>query len=179
MEFVARLNYARIAPRKMRMVADLIRGKNVNHARAILRACPKRGALFLHKLLDSAINNALYKQHDIDADALYVVRLTVDNGPIMKRWRARARGRACRINKRFCHVTMVVALPEEETKPLRRRPARTPARKEPTEEKPAAEAEVSPGEEQKAEPAPEATVEKPASQETDQQQKPASTNSES
>src|SRR5215470_16976545 len=88
--FTARLRYARISARKMRYVVDLVRGKDYNSAIAILRACPKRGAMFCKKLLESAFGNASNiareKNLDIDGNKLHLVEARVDPGPIIKRW---------------------------------------------------------------------------------------------
>ncbi|GAB4273109.1 MAG: hypothetical protein Kow0029_12470 [Candidatus Rifleibacteriota bacterium] len=97
----------RISPRKLRLVADHIRGKSVDEALGILQFLPKGGSPVLLKLLKSAIANA-GNNHDLKADDLYVAKITVDGGPIMKRFMARARGRACRINKRTSHAKIVL-----------------------------------------------------------------------
>jgi large subunit ribosomal protein L22 len=97
----------RISPRKLRLVADQIRGKSVDEALGILQFLPKGGSPILLKLLKSAIANA-GSNHDLRADDLYVAKITVDGGPTMKRFMARARGRACRILKRTSHATIVL-----------------------------------------------------------------------
>ena len=97
----------RISPKKLRLVADEIRGKSVDQALDILQFLPKGGSPILLKLLKSAIANA-GNNHDLRADDLYVAKITVDGGPIMKRFMARARGRACRIFKRTSHATIVL-----------------------------------------------------------------------
>jgi large subunit ribosomal protein L22 len=97
----------RISPRKLRLVADHIRGKSVDEALGILQFLPKGGSPILLKLLKSAIANA-GANHDLKADDLYVAKITVDGGSIMKRFMARARGRACRINKRTSHAKIVL-----------------------------------------------------------------------
>ena len=101
------LRNLRMSPRKLRLVADLIRGKGVDEALSILQFLPKGGAPILGKLLKSAIANA-GNNHDLKADDLYVAKVTVDGGATMKRFMARARGRACRIRKRSSHATIVL-----------------------------------------------------------------------
>lgn len=110
MEAVAKLNNVPTSPRKMRMVADLIRGERVNTALNILKFEPKEGAARLEKLLLSAISNWQSKNEDDrleDAD-LYIKEVRVDGGRILKRLRPAPQGRAHRIRKRSNHVTIVV-----------------------------------------------------------------------
>lgn len=110
MEAVAKLKNVPTSPRKMRMVADLIRGERVNRALNILKFEPKEGAARLEKLLMSAISNWQAKNEDErleDAD-LYVKAIFVDGGRILKRLRPAPQGRAHRIRKRSNHVTLVV-----------------------------------------------------------------------
>jgi large subunit ribosomal protein L22 len=124
--FTAKLRYARISARKMRYVVDLIRGKDYNSAIAILRSCPKRGAMFCKKLLESAFGNAAdiinTRQLDIDVNRLHVVEARVDPGPIIKRWRASSQRRPNQIKKRLCHV--IFALEERDLKESRRERAK-------------------------------------------------------
>jgi large subunit ribosomal protein L22 len=135
MEAVAKLNNERIAPRKMRMVADLIRGEKVERALNILKYHPKNGAPKLEKLLLSAVANWQEKNEEVDLEQadLYVKRITVDGGRVLKRLRPAPQGRAHRIRKRSNHVTLVidsltaVAAPEKKE-----------AKKETKENKPAA-----------------------------------------
>ncbi len=101
----ATLRYLRIAPRKVRVVADLIRGRSVEEAMNLLAFTNKRGAPVLRKLLASALANA-ENDGELDTDHLYVAEVTVDQGPTLKRWRPRAQGRAYRINKKTSHVTV-------------------------------------------------------------------------
>ncbi|MGB9629940.1 MAG: 50S ribosomal protein L22 [Thermodesulfobacteriota bacterium] len=103
MEVRARLRFARIAPRKVRLVADLIRGKRSEEALNILTYTKKAAAKILIKLLKSAIANASQKKH-IDIDRLYIKRITVDQGPTIKRYTPRALGRATMIRKRTSHI---------------------------------------------------------------------------
>lgn len=102
----AKLRYLRIAPRKVRLVADLIRGKSVKEAETILRFQVKRPAQPMMKLLQSAKANA--KQQELDERQLYISKVTVDEGPKLKRYRPRARGRAYKIQKKTSHITLVL-----------------------------------------------------------------------
>lgn len=110
MEALAIAKYVRISPRKTRQVVDLIRGKDVNEAYALLRATPKRASRLVEKTLRSAVANALQKEEakDLDVDDLSIVRAVVDQGPMLKRYRPRAMGRATRIRHRTSHITIVV-----------------------------------------------------------------------
>ena len=107
MEAKAIARHIRIAPRKIRIVVDLIRGKNVGEAFAILKYTPKVGAEVVEKVLKSAIANAEHNC-DLNADALYVAEVFVDQGPTLKRIHPRSRGQAFKILKRTSHVTLVV-----------------------------------------------------------------------
>ncbi len=107
MEAKAVVRHVRMSPRKMRVVANLVRGKRVGEAMALLKLMPKKGAVVIRKLLISAVANA-EQQGDIDADSLLVRDCNVDNGPILKRWMPRSMGRANRIQHRTSHVTVVV-----------------------------------------------------------------------
>ena len=107
MEAKAHLRYARIAPRKVQIVLDLIRGKDADMAMAILRHTPKAASEPLEKLLKSAIANA-ENNHSMDKDQLYVAECFVCPGPILKRIRPRAQGRAFRVLKRTSHITLVL-----------------------------------------------------------------------
>ncbi len=101
----------RQAPRKVRMVADMIRGRNVGDALSILRFQPRKAARMLSKVLTSAIANATHNEK-ADADDLVVKHVAIDPGPVEKRWLARSMGRANRINRRTSHVTIEVATEE-------------------------------------------------------------------
>ena len=101
------LRYARISPYKMRLVVNLIRGKGVNEALAILQFTPKKGARLLLKLLRSAIANASQNK-EVEEDKLYVEKVYVDEGPTWKRIRPRAMGRANLIRKRTSHITLIL-----------------------------------------------------------------------
>ena len=104
MEVKATLKFIRITPRKAMLIADLIRGKDVNEAINILKFSKrKRSALYFSNLLKSAVANADNKG-TIDVDTLFIKRLEVGKGPTLKRFRARAKGSATRINKKTCHL---------------------------------------------------------------------------
>ena len=108
------LKYCRLSPYKVRQVLDLIRGQHVEMARDILRFSDRGAAVVVLKLLDSAIANA-GNNDDIPEDELFVSACFADEGPTMRRFRPRARGRATRIRKRSCHVTVIVSrLPEDQ-----------------------------------------------------------------
>jgi large subunit ribosomal protein L22 len=107
MDAKAQLNYARIAPRKVKIVCDLIRGKDTRTAKAILMQTPKAASELMLKLLKSAVANA-ENNHNMDPDNLYVSETYANPGPILKRMMPRAQGRGYRINKRTSHITIVV-----------------------------------------------------------------------
>jgi len=107
MEAKAIARHIRIAPRKIRVVIDLIRGKNIGEAYAILKNTPKVGSEVLLKVLQSAIANAEHNC-DMNSDKLYVSAAYVDQGPTLKRIHPRSRGQAFKILKRSSHVTVVV-----------------------------------------------------------------------
>ncbi len=104
---VAYLRGERIAPRKVKIVLDLIRNKDLEYARAVLKNTPKAASEPLLKLLNSAVANA-DANHHMDVSKLYVAECFVCEGPTLKRIRPRAQGRAFRINKKTSHVTMVL-----------------------------------------------------------------------
>lgn len=107
MEARAYLRYARISPRKVQIVLDLIRNQSADKAMAILQHTPKAASELLVKLLKSAIANA-ENNHNMDKNNLYVAECFVCPGPIMKRIRPRAQGRAFRVLKRSSHITLVL-----------------------------------------------------------------------
>jgi large subunit ribosomal protein L22 len=139
----AQARWVRMSARKARLVLDLIRGRTVPEARTVLAFTPRAAAREIDRVLASAVANA-ESAHGLDGDELVVLEAYADEGPTLKRWRARARGRVNRIRKRTCHITIVVA---ESSKSGRPRPQRTA--------KPAAEqtpkSEASPAEEAPAE----------------------------
>ena len=108
MEARAHLKYTRISPRKVSIVCDLIRGKDLEVARGILLNTPKAASELLIKVLNSAAANA-ENNHGLDPASLYVSQIFVNPGPILKRGMPRAQGRMYRINKRTSHITVVVA----------------------------------------------------------------------
>jgi large subunit ribosomal protein L22 len=108
MEAKAEAKFVRISPRKARLVADAIRGLPVGQALNQLKFTPKKAAVILSKVVNSAVANASQRP-DVDVDSLYVKTAFVDGGPTLKRWRARAMGRAFIIRKRTSHITVVVA----------------------------------------------------------------------
>ena len=108
MEAKAILRFCRVAPRKARIIADMIRGRNVEEAISLLEFTPKRSAQIVRKVLHSAIANA-EDTSEVDVDRLFVKKITVDQGPTLKRYRPRAQGRAFRINKKTSHIILVVA----------------------------------------------------------------------
>jgi len=110
MEAKARARFVKLAPRKARMVADLVRGKDVGEALDILTFTQRGAAATLKKVIESAIANARQADSALDVDALYVKELTVDMGPTrhMRRWRPRAMGRATRVVKGTSHINVVV-----------------------------------------------------------------------
>ena len=107
MEAKATLRYARISPRKVKIVIDLIRNKSVAEAIGIINNTPKAASEYLIKLLNSAIANAT-NNHNMDIEKLYVAEVYANPGPILKRIMPRAQGRAFRIRKRTSHVTIVL-----------------------------------------------------------------------
>jgi large subunit ribosomal protein L22 len=107
MESLAKLSYARITPRKMRLVANLAKGLTIEKAHYQLDFSPKKGAKLLSALLDSAIANAREKG-GMDMDNLIVKNVLVDDGPIFKRFMPRAMGRATPILKKMSHVTIIL-----------------------------------------------------------------------
>jgi large subunit ribosomal protein L22 len=107
MEAKAVARYIRISPQKARLVADVVRGLEVDKAITTLRFMPKKGAQILRKVIESAVANASQSQ-EIDVDTLYVKTIFIDGGPTLKRIRPRAMGRASRILKRTSHITVVL-----------------------------------------------------------------------
>ncbi|QYJ04068.1 50S ribosomal protein L22 [Nocardioides panacisoli] len=103
----ASARHQRITPMKARRVADLVRGRSVDEARAILEFAPQGASQTIAKLLESAVANA-ESTEGLTADDLVITVVRVDEGPTMKRWRPRAQGRATRINKRTSHITLAV-----------------------------------------------------------------------
>ncbi len=107
----ASARYVRVAPRKARLVADQVRGLPIDRARALLQFSPRRVALDIQKLIDSAASNA-ENNHELVADDMLISEITVDEGPTLRRYRPRALGRATRINKRTSHISVALT-PED------------------------------------------------------------------
>lgn len=112
MESKAVAKYIRMSSTKIRQVADLIRGKSVREALAILRYTPKGSGLDISKAVKSAAANAEHN-YEMDSDSLYISKIFIDEGPTLKRFKPRAMGRADRIRKRTSHITVVVSEREE------------------------------------------------------------------
>ena len=117
----AQAKWVRMSARKARLVLDNVRGRTVPEARTVLAFTPRAAAREIDRVLASAVANA-ESAHGLDGDELVVVGAYADEGPTLKRWRARARGRVNRIRKRTCHITVVVA-------PVAERPRRDQGRK--------------------------------------------------
>jgi ribosomal protein L22 len=129
----AEARWTRFSARKARVVLDHIRGRSVPEARTILAFTPRAAASEIDKLLRSAVANA-EANHGLDGDELIVVAAYANDGPTLKRWRARARGRVNRIRKRTCHITVELAQdPRFEHRP-RRKPAKPVADEAPRDE---------------------------------------------
>jgi large subunit ribosomal protein L22 len=120
-EVRAEAKYVRVSARKARLVTEHIRGRSVPEARTVLAFTDRAVAKEIEKVLHSAVSNA-EANHGLIGDELFVSTVYVDEGPTIKRWRARARGRVARINKRTCHITVKVA-PLENVKPAPAAPA--------------------------------------------------------
>ena len=107
MQVKAKARFIRIAPRKVRLVVDMVRGKKVGDALGILQFTQKRGAKVVSKLLNTAVANAENKG-DIDVDTLYIQKIFVDQGPTLKRFKPRAMGRATMIQKKTSHISIIL-----------------------------------------------------------------------
>lgn len=108
----ATAKYVRISPRKLRLVADMVRGKSIPEAKAVLSFTPKGGAEVVGKVISSAVANA-ENNLDLSSDDLYIGQIYVNEGPTLKRFRPRAMGRAARIRKRTSHITVRLATRRE------------------------------------------------------------------
>ncbi|UCE56590.1 MAG: 50S ribosomal protein L22 [Desulfobacterales bacterium] len=108
MEVKAVSKYMRISPRKVRKVVGAIKGRPVEAGLEILKFMPQKAAKILDKIIRSAVANA-DQNPDIDIDLLVIHNIVADQGPTLKRWRARARGRGTRILKRTSHITVILA----------------------------------------------------------------------
>lgn len=109
MKAISLSKYNRISPQKMRLVADEVRGEELPYAIDILKAMPQKAAKMILKTLYSAGANAKYQKPDINDKDLYIEKITVDVGPTLKRFRARARGRAGRVRKRTSTILVVLS----------------------------------------------------------------------
>jgi large subunit ribosomal protein L22 len=170
-EVRAAAKWVRITPRKARLVVEHLRGRTVPEARTVLAFTERAAAREIEKLLKSAVANA-EANHNLIGDDLVVKSAFVDEGPVIKRWRARARGRAARIRKRTCHITLTLAPTTSATvtraepeAPAEEKPKRAPRRKA----APKAKAETKPKAEAKPKAAakPKTTTRKKKPEETD------------
>jgi ribosomal protein L22 len=109
----ASARYVRVAPRKVRLVADQVRGLHIEQARALLAFSPRDAARDIHKLIDSAAANA-ENNHDLIGDEMRITSITVDEGPTLRRYRPRALGRATPINKRTSHIAVALTPVEDD-----------------------------------------------------------------
>ena len=134
----AEAKYVRLSARKARVVLDHIRGRSVPEARTILAFTSRAAAEDIGKVLGSAVANA-ESTHALDGDELVVVAAYADEGPTLKRWRARARGRVNRIRKRTCHITVIVGESPKAAEGPMRKAARPAAKAAPAPGSPAAE----------------------------------------
>ncbi len=112
MESKAVARFIRVSPNKARQVADLIRGKDLSEALAVLKYLPHGASLPIYKTVKSAAANAEHN-YEMDADSLYISKIFIDQGPTLKRFKPRARGRADSIRKKTSHITVVVSGREE------------------------------------------------------------------
>ena len=150
--------WVRMSPRKARLVTEHIQGRSVPEARTVLAFTQRAAAREVEKVLRSAVANA-EANHGLLGDSLVVSAAYVDEGPVMKRWRARARGRVARIKKPTCHITVKLAPgPETARIPPPPTPEPAPVAEETPSAEPAAETEAPP--EKKPEPKPKAKAEK-------------------
>ena len=131
-EVQAVAKWVRMSPRKARLVIEHIRGRSVPEARTVLAFTQRAAAREIEKVLSSAVANA-EANHDLDGDELVVAAAYVDEGPAMKRWRPRARGRAARIRKPTCHITVKLTTVERAPEPA---PKAEPKAEEPKGEEP-------------------------------------------
>jgi large subunit ribosomal protein L22 len=131
-EVKAVAKWVRMSPRKARLVIEHIRGRSVPEARTVLAFTQRAAAREIEKVLSSAVANA-EANHDLDGDELVVSAAYVDEGPVMKRWRPRARGRAARIRKPTCHITVKLTTVDSAPEPA---PKPEPKAEEPKAEEP-------------------------------------------
>jgi large subunit ribosomal protein L22 len=167
-EVKAVAKWVRMSPRKARLVADHIRGRSVPEARTVLAFTPRAAAREIEKVLRSAIANA-EANHGLVGDNLVVSAAYVDEGPVMKRWRARARGRVARIKKPTCHITVKLAAADGAVLPPARPAPPRPA-PQPEPEEPVAEDQAEASEEQTEE-APRRRTTKPKAEQSEEKPK--------
>lgn len=110
MEVIGKARYVRIGPRKLRMIVDLVKGKEPHIARQILRNLPKKGARILEKVIKNAENNTQQKGENIEWK---IKNIIIDQGPVLKRYRAASMGRAVMVRKRTSHITVILEGKEE------------------------------------------------------------------
>ena len=137
----AQAKWVRMSARKARLVLDNVRGRTVPEARTVLAFTPRAAAREIDRVLSSAVANA-ESAHGLDGDELVVVAAYADEGPTLKRWRARARGRVNRIRKRTCHITIVVAGNPASGRPRPQKAAKPQAEAAPAPETPTEDAPV-------------------------------------
>ena len=144
-EVRAQAKWVRTSARKARLVAEHIRGRSVPEARAVLAFTPRAAAREMEKVLRSAVANA-EANHNLRGDELVVSSAFVDEGPVIKRFRARARGRGVRIQKPTCHITVTLVAPERAPEPAAKaeEPKPKDAAKKPDAKKPAAKRKAPP-----------------------------------
>jgi large subunit ribosomal protein L22 len=135
-EVKAVARWVRMSPRKARLVIEHIRGRSVPEARTVLAFTPRAAAREIEKVLSSAVANA-EANHDLVGDELVVSAAYVDEGPVMKRWRPRARGRAARIRKPTCHITVKLTTVERAPEPAPKAKATAKAEEPKPKKKPA------------------------------------------
>ncbi len=135
----AQAKWVRMSARKARIVLDHLRGRTVPEARTILAFTPRAAAREIDRVLASAVANA-ESAHGLDGDELVIVEAYADEGPTLKRWRARARGRVNTIRKRTCHITLVVAENPKTGRPRPQKSAKPTVESAPTPETPADDA---------------------------------------
>jgi large subunit ribosomal protein L22 len=164
-EVRASAQYLRVTPRKARLVVDHIRGRSVPEARTVLAFTPRAAAREIEKVLASAVANA-EANHGLIGDELFVSAAYVDEGPMIKRWRARARGRVARIRKRTCHVTLRLTPVETDGEVRRPRRAQATAASAPAETPEAPAADETPVEDKPKRARKPAAAPKPAASKT-------------
>lgn len=116
-QVIAKLRFLRMGPRKVRLIADMIRGKKANRAVDLLSVMPKRAARPVLKLLNSAIANAKHN-FSLAAEDLKIAQIYVDGGPVLKRWMPKAHGRATPVRERTSHISLVLGVIEKKIKEI-------------------------------------------------------------